>query len=167
MDDPTHSESERPRLQVVTHQTRHVFVDYFDPPGARRLSRTLSSLPQARARQSDDSSDETLAVGENFDFERLVKRYLHKYVCLLLCISMSSAFFRRDESEIKPRQLGVMFENLRVVGLGASASFQPTLGSLFNPMNVVHAVQMLRHPPLRDILSGFEGVVRPGEMLCK
>ena len=49
--------------------------------------------------------------------------------------------------------------------MGASASFQPTLGSLFNPMNLVHAVQTLRHPPVRDIISGFNGVVRPGEML--
>lgn len=84
MDEATASEPERPRLQVVTHQTRHVLVDYFDPPGARRLSRTLSSLPRARARESDDSSEETLTVGENFDFERLVKRYLHKYVGRLL-----------------------------------------------------------------------------------
>ncbi|KAF8624325.1 hypothetical protein AX17_007154 [Amanita inopinata Kibby_2008] len=36
---------------------------------------------------------------------------------------------------------------------------------MFNPMNMVVAMQKWRHPPLRDIISGFEGVVRPGEML--
>jgi len=72
---------------------------------------------------------------------------------------------RREESDIKIRHLGVAFENLRVVGLGSSASFQPTLGSLLNPLSILSALKTLRHPPLRDILSGFEGVVRPGEML--
>jgi ATP-binding cassette, subfamily G (WHITE), member 2, SNQ2 len=72
---------------------------------------------------------------------------------------------RRDEADIKSRQLGVVFENLRVVGLGASASLQPTLGSLLNPLNLVAKILSLRHPPLKDIISGFEGVVRPGEML--
>ena len=72
---------------------------------------------------------------------------------------------RRDEADIKSRQLGVVFENLRVVGLGASASLQPTLGSLLNPLNIFAKIRTLRHPPLKDIISGFEGVVRPGEML--
>lgn len=58
-----------------------------------------------------------------------------------------------------------MFEDLRVVGLGASASYQPTLGSTLNPFNKLAAINSVRHPPVRDILSGFEGVVRPGEML--
>lgn len=59
----------------------------------------------------------------------------------------------------------MLFEDLRVVGLGASASLQPTFGSLLNPMGIIDAVKTMRHPPLRNILSGFEGVVRPGEML--
>jgi hypothetical protein len=58
-----------------------------------------------------------------------------------------------------------MFKDLRVVGLGATASYQPTFGSFFNPRIILQKIQALRHPPLRDILSGFEGVVRPGEML--
>ena len=80
MDEATGSESARPHLQVVTHQTRHVVVDYFDPPGAKRLSRTLSCMRETRGHESDDSSEETLAVGENVDFERLVRQYLQKYV---------------------------------------------------------------------------------------
>ncbi len=58
-----------------------------------------------------------------------------------------------------------MFKDLRVVGLGATTSYQPTFGSFFNPNVIIEKIQALRHPPLRDILSGFEGVVRPGEML--
>ena len=58
-----------------------------------------------------------------------------------------------------------MFKDLRVVGLGAVASYQPTFGSFFNPKVILEKIQASRHPPLRDILSGFEGVVRPGEML--
>ena len=58
-----------------------------------------------------------------------------------------------------------MFKDLRVVGLGAAANYQPTFGSFFNPRVILEKIQASRHPPLRDILSGFEGVVRPGEML--
>ncbi|KAL0959811.1 hypothetical protein HGRIS_011492 [Hohenbuehelia grisea] len=72
---------------------------------------------------------------------------------------------RREEAHIQSRRLGVLFKDLRVVGLGTTASYQPTLGSIFNPFSMIAALQASRHPHLRDILVGFEGVVRPGEML--
>ena len=59
----------------------------------------------------------------------------------------------------------MLFKDLRVVGLGSAASFQPTFGSTFNPKVMLESLNNIRNPPLRDILSGFEGVVRPGEML--
>lgn len=59
----------------------------------------------------------------------------------------------------------MLFKDLRVVGIGASASHLPTLGSVLNPALILDTIQTARHPPLKDILSGFEGVVRPGEML--
>ena len=77
------------------------------------------------------------------------------------------AFKRHKKAGIKSRQLGVVFENLRVVGLDVSASFQPTLGSLLNPLIIFNKIRSLRHPPLKGIISGFRGVVRPGEMLRK
>ena len=61
----------------------------------------------------------------------------------------------------------MLFEDIRVVGLGATASFQSTFGSMFDPLDIIGAIRTMRHPPLRNILSGFEGVVRPGEMLRK
>ena len=77
----------------------------------------------------------------------------------------STAHRRMDRSDVKRRELGVLFENLRVVGLGESAAIQPTFGSTLNPANWIQGIQHMRHPATRDILSGFEGVVRPGEML--
>ena len=65
----------------------------------------------------------------------------------------------------RSRELGVVFDDLRVVGLGASANYQPTVGSTLNPLQVLDIIKRLRHPPVKDILSGFEGSVRPGEML--
>jgi len=59
-----------------------------------------------------------------------------------------------------------MFKDLRVVGLGATASYQATLGSALNPLNFVKGFQGRKHPPIRDLLNGFEGVVQPGQMLC-
>ena len=58
-----------------------------------------------------------------------------------------------------------MFKDLRVVGLGAVVCHQPTFGSFFNPKVIFEKIRSSLHPHLRDILSGFEGVVRPGEML--
>lgn len=74
---------------------------------------------------------------------------------------------RFDSNNIKRRELGVSFRDLRVVGLGATTTYQPTFGSTLNPLNIIGSIQKALHPPVRDILSGFEGVVRPGEMICK
>ncbi|KAG1743692.1 ABC-2 type transporter-domain-containing protein [Suillus paluster] len=91
----------------------------------------------------------TLVSEEDFNFEKHLK----------------DIFKRCDEEEIKWRELGVVFNDLRVVGIGARASLQPTMGSLFSPTSLLRTISAIRHPPVRDILTGFEGVVAPGEML--
>lgn len=70
------------------------------------------------------------------------------------------------ESNLKHRDLGVVFQDLRVQGLGSAATFQATVGSTLNPLLIPEKIRSLLRPPIRDILSGFEGVVNPGEMLC-
>ncbi|KAF9445670.1 pleiotropic drug resistance ABC transporter [Macrolepiota fuliginosa MF-IS2] len=151
-------EQERQPQHTLRRAHSHISLDYFDPVGFRKISRALSrisngepssSLSPTESEAPSEESEETLKPEERFDFEKAVKTWLQK----------------REEAGIKTRQLGVLFEELRVVGLGASASLQPTLGSIFNPMNIVHKIQSTRHPPLRDILTDFEGLVRPGEML--
>ncbi|KAG6380438.1 hypothetical protein JVT61DRAFT_8577 [Boletus reticuloceps] len=148
--------SNRPR---AVSSCAPINLDYFDPQGVGALRHTLSRMstaPSDRAWRPEEVQgmqgqrppiDEE--ADEEFDFEAVLRDILK----------------RRDEADIKSRELGVLFDQLRVVGKGTSSSFQPTLGSLLNPMNILRAVQDLRHPHLRDIISGFQGVVRPGEML--
>lgn len=75
--------------------------------------------------------------------------------------------FRSERSESNRRELGVMFKDLRVVGVGPTVSYQPTFGSIFNPKIMLENIRSARNPQFRDIISGFDGVVLPGEMLRK
>ncbi|KAI0728228.1 pleiotropic drug resistance ABC transporter [Fomitopsis betulina] len=134
----------------------HVSLGHFDPSGVDELKRTMSLMSERRAPLADATSrpshdtDHTLSPGDGpFDFEKSLQQIVR----------------RLDESDIKRRELGVVFDNLRVVGLGASATYQPTLGSTLNPFHILDAIKLLRHPPVKDILTGFEGCVKPGEML--
>ena len=72
---------------------------------------------------------------------------------------------RHNAANIRPRSLGIVFCNLCVVGVTAANSYMPTLGSTLNPFSVLEQIQRIRHPSLRPILSGFEGVIKPGEMI--
>ncbi|KAK0203605.1 pleiotropic drug resistance ABC transporter [Desarmillaria ectypa] len=152
---PAHSYHAPQHVDVVKRKRRSASVDYdfFDPTGAagldRRLSR-ISTRTQDNVRPTNDS-EVTLSIPTDgsFDLEK----------------AMRTIVKRRVEANIKDRQLGVVFENLRVVGLGATASYQETLGSTLNPFNILEKIRTARHPSLRDIISGFEGVVRPGEMI--
>ncbi|KAI0332261.1 pleiotropic drug resistance ABC transporter [Cubamyces sp. BRFM 1775] len=156
-------------LGRTVSSTSRVDIGRFDPEGVEQLRRTMSMQSQSNAdlarcttRHGGDqrsahsqsrSSEATLTlthpIDGPFDFEKALR----------------NVFKRLDESDIKRRELGVMFEDLRVVGVGAAASYQPTLGSSLNPLNFVRNISAALHPATRDILTGFNGVVRPGEML--
>lgn len=90
----------------------------------------------------------------------IVALHIHVFVIVTVCSAC-----RQQKSNIQSRELGVMFENLRVVGLGTTENYQPTFGSLFDPRVMMESFREARKPPLRHILKGFEGVLRPGEML--
>ncbi|KAG9227093.1 hypothetical protein CCMSSC00406_0008293 [Pleurotus cornucopiae] len=140
-------------------------IDYFDPTGVAELRRTLSaSIPVARHRSIPDRPP--LSTQDHLghrDGERSTK--VDRELEFDFDLALQDYIVRRESAGIEPRVLGVLFEELEVIGLGASARHQPTLGSLFNPMEIWRGIQRQRHPPLRSIISGFEGVVRPGEML--
>ncbi|KAG5650930.1 hypothetical protein H0H81_010505 [Sphagnurus paluster] len=146
------------KVQTTPYEERNgsrVDIAALDPVGMQELHRSLSKNPVARQEMQDSfsSSNATLAgiaaSDGPFDFEKTLQTIVRK----------------RDEAHVQPRTLGVVFEDLEVVGLGASNTLQPTLGSLFSYENMVNGIHAARHPPIRNILSGFEGVVRPGQML--
>ena len=146
-----------------------VTYGYFDREGVDRLRQTLTSLAESRQEPTLNAlSSETLSVPATgpFDFERTLRLIVKKCVVVLRHTRPSlSLVRRRDRAGIQPRELGVWFKDLHVVGLGAAVSYQSTFGSFFNPKVILENLRTNRHPPLRDILSGFEGVIRPGEML--
>ena len=77
------------------------------------------------------------------------------------------SFSRTEAQGLQPRELGVVFKDLQVQGKGSSDSYQPTIGSMFNPFLIPEKIRQARHPTVRNILTGFEGVVNSGEMLCE
>ncbi|TFK52853.1 hypothetical protein OE88DRAFT_1627317 [Heliocybe sulcata] len=133
----------------------HVSLDHFDHHGVAALRRTMSQQSQGvkevkGGSESMHPSEATITgTDEPFDFEKVLRTAVKKL----------------GESDIKKREIGVTFKDLRVVGMGSAASYQQTLGSLFNPRTLIEQINKMRRPPLRDILAGFDGVVRPGEML--
>ncbi|TEB24253.1 hypothetical protein FA13DRAFT_1756871 [Coprinellus micaceus] len=153
---PPHAHHHEP-LERRTSRASRVSVDFFDPEGMVQLQRTLTgqgnknaARPESPESASSYSTGHTLTVDpDDFDLERMIRSIVR----------------RRDKAEIRPRSLGVAFRDLRVQGVGAAASYQPTLGSLLNPLSALEGIKNARHPPLKDILQGFEGVVKPGEML--
>lgn len=97
---------------------------------------------------------------------------------------LKSIFARMYEEGIKKREIGVGFvvsfvrnsyvfhllrlpQDLTVRGLGAAAKFQPTIFSMLSPTSWLKQFSEARHPPVKDILSNFTGVVHSGEMLCR
>ncbi|KAF5387203.1 hypothetical protein D9757_006886 [Collybiopsis confluens] len=144
----------KPRQRRNSSVSR-VSVDHFDPEGVRNLQRTLSRLSQhdgnskKRDFQDSDSNTTLTPIEGPFDFEKALRMMTQK----------------KQGAAIPTRELGVVFEDLQVVGLGSGASYQETLGSLLNPLNLIPKIQSIRQPPTTNILTGFEGVVRPGEML--
>ena len=80
---------------------------------------------------------------------------------------------RQEHSEEeRTRHAGVIFKHLTVKGLGIGAALQPTNGDpfmalprLFKRLFSGGPAAAAQKPPLREILTDFNGCIRPGEML--
>lgn len=114
----------------------------------------FQALSRRRTGASKADADE-----ENHEVERLMSRMFGKA--------------RQEQSEEeKTRHSGVVFRNLTVKGTGLGASLQPTVGDIFLGLPRFLASLFTKgpkaatgKPPVRDLLSSFDGCVRPGEIL--
>ncbi|KIK80835.1 hypothetical protein PAXRUDRAFT_157584 [Paxillus rubicundulus Ve08.2h10] len=140
-------------LKTSSSQEQSPKTDSYSPPQHRvGSSIDIEAQPHAPGKTSKTqlpSSAPTAVAEDDWDFETWLKD-------MVKCAGMDG---------IQARELGVMFKDLRVVGIGARALFQPTVGSIFSPNAIMRSINAMRRPPVRDILSGFEGAVAPGEML--
>ena len=101
----------------------------------------------------DNDADQEDASGE---IERLMSRIFGKK--------------RQEQTEGAPtRHSGVVFRNLTVKGVGLGAALHPTIGDIFLalPRKMTSLIRgaNLGKPPERELISNFNGCVRPGELL--
>ena len=116
----------------------------------RRLSRRRTNASYISQAEAEEENDE---------IKKLMSRMFGKA--------------RQEHSEEeKTRHSGVIFRDLTVKGVGLGASLQPTVGDIF--MGLPRKLKTLfskgakaagGKPPVRELLSHFDGCVRPGEML--
>lgn len=73
---------------------------------------------------------------------------------------------KAEDLEIESRTMGVAWRNLGVTGVGSGLALQTTVGSLLTePLRAPQLISGLLHPPIKHILQGLDGCVKPGEML--
>ncbi|KAF9880246.1 ABC-2 type transporter [Colletotrichum karsti] len=132
-------------------------------PQAKRqgTSMTEDDLFRALSRRRTNATNQSGAEQEEEqqEVERLMSRIFGRA--------------RQEQSqEEKTRHSGVVFRDLTVKGVGLGASLQPTVGDIF--LGLPRKLKMLftrgpkaafAKPPVRDLLSHFDGCVRPGELL--
>ncbi|KIY71652.1 pleiotropic drug resistance ABC transporter [Cylindrobasidium torrendii FP15055 ss-10] len=131
---------------------QQVDINHFNPEGDNGLRRSLSRFSQQGAdveRAETASMSSTATLDNTVDFRKVLEQVSQQ----------------RTEANIKSRELGVAFENLGVVGEGGGATYQASMSSMFNPFAIAKGIQASKGPKTKNILTGFEGVVNPGEML--
>ncbi|KAH8110884.1 P-loop containing nucleoside triphosphate hydrolase protein [Phellopilus nigrolimitatus] len=122
-------------------------------------------------RESMESKDATSSANSSStSIVRLDGLYSKKVVPPFdLEMALRETIKQCDSRNMRPRTLGLAFKDLSVFGVDKSLSsgcvYQLTLGSLLNPVEWAKSLIRRRHPCMRRIISGFEGVVNSGEML--
>jgi ATP-binding cassette, subfamily G (WHITE), member 2, SNQ2 len=118
------------------------------------LFRVLSRRRTSATSKSDADVDE-----EHAEIERLMSR-------------MFGRNRQENSEEEKTRHVGVVFRGLTVKGLGLGAALQPSVGDIF--LGLPRFLKNLitkgpkaatAKPPVRELLSDFNGCIKPGEML--
>ncbi|UKZ81708.1 hypothetical protein TrVFT333_009480 [Trichoderma virens FT-333] len=141
--------------------------------GHRITSRVPSHVSESRSAQNEEDLFRVLSrrrttgslgpgtegVEDSAEIERLMSR-------------MFGHARQEHDPEARLRHSGVIFRDLTVKGVGLGASLQPTVGDIFLglPRKIRNLIKGGRKaaqakPPVRELISHFDGCVRPGELL--
>ncbi|KAK4969905.1 hypothetical protein LTR28_000452, partial [Elasticomyces elasticus] len=133
------------------------------PPLQLSRSNGTTSLHKAQARRrsngSGDASSDVDADKERVEIERLLSR-------------MFGEDRQKNSEKEKKKHVGVVFRDLTVKGHGLGAALQQTNGDFFLgfPRFLIKLFTQgpkaaIAKPSVREILSNFNGCIKPGEML--
>ncbi|KAK5221115.1 ATP-binding cassette transporter snq2 [Exophiala xenobiotica] len=130
------------------------------PSLARTISRSSRADSLATASTADEEAAPEPAGEDDLDLGAFLKE---------------GNFEKRTDAGESAKKVGVVYDHLTVKGVGAQATFTKTLPEAimgtFGPdlyrlvTRFVPALRFGNHPPTRDLIHDFTGVVRDGEMM--
>ncbi|KAG6000801.1 hypothetical protein E4U43_001501 [Claviceps pusilla] len=158
--------------------------------GSPAISKTREPLQRKRTIQTEDDlfrvlsrrrtagtsrTGQARSVEDEQEEEQEIERLMSK---------MFGQKRQEQSEEEQTRHSGVVFRNLTVRGVGLGAGLQPTVGDVFTSLprkvaNLFRGVSssssssggsavkaaVAANPPVRELISDFNGCVRPGELL--
>ena len=156
-------EQEDPERDAATYEPIRTFSSESGPELARLasvLSKTGSRLAQQESGEQGLQRRDTLAGVElgdpvldpskpEFDFYKWTRMFMKVM----------------EEDGIKQPRAGFTFKNLNISGSGAALQLQSTVASPLMALFRVRETFNLGHTPEKQILRGFNGAVKEGEML--
>lgn len=157
--DHNHASSapEMPPVERIKSGRGSVPLSSIDPQGMAELTRRLTEHSmRARSRTTDgDGGEEALG----FDpFDKNGKFDLERFLRLVMQ--------QAEGAGNEVREMGLVWQNLTVTGLGSGYALGDTVGSLpLKPFEALKNIKSLLHPPVKVIIDNFEGCIKPGEML--
>jgi ABC-type multidrug transport system ATPase subunit/ABC-type multidrug transport system permease subunit len=159
---PSDASPDEPIFAPIKSHTENTENPEKPPLEKRNSRRTEEDLFRVLSRRKTNASTPAEKDDENEDNEELDRL-------------MSRIFGqkRQEQSEEeKTRHSGVIFRGLTVRGVGLGSSLQPTVGDFFmglprklGKLFTQGPKAALAKPPVRDLISNFDGCVRPGELL--
>ena len=136
--------------------TKHVPLDTLDPEGVNMQAKRAAELEDEAARSLDDVEKQPNLSYDPFNKD--AKFDLQLYLQHMLS--------ENEQRGHQLREMGLAFRDLDVSGHGVGAKYHATVGSVLVPFQTIAGmVRQMLHPPVKHILKGVTGCVKPGEML--
>ncbi|PWN90960.1 hypothetical protein FA10DRAFT_267384 [Acaromyces ingoldii] len=159
-DDGEARDEVRPDGLERVRSNKSIPIGSLDPRGTASLTRQLTAQSKVTTTYDADGDDvekdtrpataDPFDEAGRFDLETFLTQILQ----------------RRDEGGHGSRSMGLAFQDYTVTGIGAGVGLSKSIGDvLTEPLRIGSTIRAMRYPPIKTILHGFEGHVKPGEML--